>query len=111
MSIAAAVPEQGFLQKQEKLRLHLRGDAAPSSFLKHKKNIIKGAQSLNLLFTFHFQDEDGIHHEANILGEVKTVHVVFKYLSRSLCCNFLEQSMGARNRVGMRLSYRPAQAT
>jgi hypothetical protein len=27
MSIAAAVPEQGFLQKQEKLRLHLRGDA------------------------------------------------------------------------------------
>jgi hypothetical protein len=60
MSIAAAVPEQGFLQKQEKLRLHLRGDAWPSSsLLKHKKNI-KGAQGMDLLFTFHFQDEDGI---------------------------------------------------
>jgi hypothetical protein len=45
--------------------------------------------------------------EASIRDGGKAVHVVFKYLSRSLWAGILEQYMRARNRVGIGLSYRP----
>jgi hypothetical protein len=58
-------------------------------------------------------------HEANTRGWKKTVHVVFKYLSRTCRkgwrraeyrAGIFKQSMRTRNRVGIGLSYRPARA-
>jgi hypothetical protein len=56
MSIAAAVPEQGFLQKQEKLRLHLRGDAFQLFIKTQKEYKRRTIKAWTFFFTFYIQD-------------------------------------------------------